>query len=240
MGKVVQVARGGLALAAFAMTLLGGIGERYAAVAQATLILAIYTAIGLEHHAGMAGGFWQEPLLLIGGAAWYGLLGILWSALFSQQPVQQALARVFEELGAYLRLKASLFEPVRKIDIEARRLELARQNGRVVTALNQAKDIILNRMSRLTDMQAPVELKFGAGDGMMTLRATPTSVSSGTPDTTYGTLSRFGGGPATALRPKMMPMVGTRLGSSRPTRSPGSVRRSIWRPSISAILSRSL
>ena len=47
----------GLALAAFAMTLLGGIGERYAAVAQATLILAIYTAIGLEHRAGMAGGF---------------------------------------------------------------------------------------------------------------------------------------------------------------------------------------
>src|SRR5690606_18136520 len=83
-----------------------------------------------------------------GGAAWYGLLGILWSALFSQQPVQQALARVFEELGAYLRLKASLFEPVRKIDIEARRPELARQNGRVVTALNQAKDIILSRMSR--------------------------------------------------------------------------------------------
>jgi len=63
-------------------------------------------------------------------------------------------------------------------------------------------------MSRLTDMQAPVELKFGAGDGMMTLRATPTSVSSGTPDTTYGTLSRFGGGPATAL--------------DMPLRSPGS------------------
>jgi hypothetical protein len=63
-------------------------------------------------------------------------------------------------------------------------------------------------MSRLTDMQAPVELKFGAGDGMMTLRATPTGVSSGTPDTTYGTLSRFGGGPATAL--------------DMPLRSPGS------------------
>lgn len=63
-------------------------------------------------------------------------------------------------------------------------------------------------LSRLTDMQAPVELKFGAGDGMMTLRATPTGVSSGTPDTSYGTLSRFGGGPATAL--------------DMPLRSPGS------------------
>ncbi|MBD9482935.1 TIGR01666 family membrane protein [Pseudomonas sp. PDM14] len=138
----------GLALAAFAMTLLGGIGERYAAVAQATLILAIYTAIGLEHRGGAMGSFWQEPLLLISGAAWYGLLAVIWSALFSQQPVQQALARVFVELGAYLRLKASLFEPVRQLDIEQRRLELARQNGQVVTALNQAKEIILNRMSR--------------------------------------------------------------------------------------------
>ncbi|AVP56384.1 cellulose biosynthesis protein BcsC [Pulveribacter suum] len=63
-------------------------------------------------------------------------------------------------------------------------------------------------MSRLADMQAPVELKFGAGDGMMSLRATPTGVSSGTPDASYGTLSRFGGGPATAL--------------DMPLRSPGS------------------
>ncbi|WP_313079047.1 cellulose synthase subunit BcsC-related outer membrane protein [Pulveribacter sp.] len=63
-------------------------------------------------------------------------------------------------------------------------------------------------MSRLTDLQAPVELKFGAGDGTMTLRATPTGVSSGTPDTSYGTLSRFGAGPATAL--------------DMPLRSPGS------------------
>ena len=63
-------------------------------------------------------------------------------------------------------------------------------------------------MSRLTDLQAPVELKFPAGDGMMSLRATPTSVSSGRPDTSYGTLSRFGSGPATAL--------------DMPLRSPGS------------------
>src|SRR5690606_33809539 len=44
--------------------------------------------------------------------------------------------------------KSSLFEPVRELDVEARRLELARQNGRVVTALNIAKETILNRMSR--------------------------------------------------------------------------------------------
>uniref|UniRef100_UPI000A954D21 YccS/YhfK family membrane protein n=2 Tax=Pseudomonas TaxID=286 RepID=UPI000A954D21 len=35
----------GLALSTFAMTLLGALGERYAAIASATLILSIYTMI---------------------------------------------------------------------------------------------------------------------------------------------------------------------------------------------------
>ena len=80
------------------------------------------------------------------GAAWYGLLSVLWQALFSNQPVQQSLARLFRELGFYLKLKSSLFEPIRQMDVEARRLELAQQNGRVVAALNAAKEIILHRV----------------------------------------------------------------------------------------------
>lgn len=138
----------GLMLSAFCMTLLGGIGERYATVAQATLILAIYTAIGLEQRGGEIGMFWREPLLLSGGAAWYGLLGIIWSAIFSQQPVQQSLSRAYYQLGDYLRLKSSLFEPVRGLDVEQRRLELAQANGKLVAALNQTKEIILKRMQR--------------------------------------------------------------------------------------------
>jgi len=66
--------------------------------------------------------------------------------LFSNQPVQQSLARLFRELGRYLKLKSSLFEPIRQLDVEARRLELAQQNGRVVAALNAAKEIILHRV----------------------------------------------------------------------------------------------
>ena len=138
----------GLMIAAFGMTLLGGIGERYATVAQATLILAIYTAIGLENRQGDLSVFWREPLLLSSGAAWYGLLGIIWSGIFSQQPVQQSLARTYYQLGDYLRLKSSLFEPVHGLDVEQRRLELAQANGKVVDALNQTKEIILRRMQR--------------------------------------------------------------------------------------------
>lgn len=63
-------------------------------------------------------------------------------------------------------------------------------------------------LGQVTDLQAPLQLKFSLGDGTMTLGATPTTVSAGTPDTEYGNLSRFGSGPATAL--------------NAPTRLPGS------------------
>src|SRR5450830_618609 len=135
-----------LALASFGLTMLGALGERYGAIASATLILSVYTMIGVDQRGGAVTDFWHEPLLLVAGAAWYGALSVLWQVLFSNQPVQQSLARLFRELGHYLKLKSSLFEPIRQLDVEARRLELAQQNGRVVAALNAAKEIILHRV----------------------------------------------------------------------------------------------
>ncbi|MCY1342678.1 Inner membrane protein YccS [compost metagenome] len=136
----------GMVLAAFALVMLGALGERYAAIASATLILSIYSMIGVDQRNGELEHFWREPLLLVGGAAWYGLLSVLWNALFAHQPVQHSLARVYRELGLYLKLKAALLEPLRGLDIEARRLALARQNGKLVSALNAAKEILLHRI----------------------------------------------------------------------------------------------
>ncbi|NWE73687.1 TIGR01666 family membrane protein, partial [Pseudomonas gingeri] len=135
-----------MALAAFGLTMLGALGERYGAIASATLILSVYTMIGVDQRGGEVSDLWHEPLLLVAGAGWYGVLSVLWQALFSNQPVQQSLAKLFRELGLYLKLKSSLFEPIRQMDVEARRLELARQNGKVVAALNTAKEIILHRV----------------------------------------------------------------------------------------------
>ncbi|HEY0290035.1 MAG TPA: YccS family putative transporter [Pseudomonas sp.] len=135
-----------LAVAAFCLTMLGALGERYGAIAYGTLILSVYTMIGVDQRGGEVTDFWHEPMLLVAGAAWYGLLSVLWQMLFSNQPVQQALARLFRELGLYLKLKSELFEPIRTLDVEARRLELAKQNGKVVAALNSTKEIILNRV----------------------------------------------------------------------------------------------
>ncbi|RRV14293.1 TIGR01666 family membrane protein [Stutzerimonas xanthomarina] len=141
----------GLALSTFALVMLGALGERYGAIAQATLILAIYSMIAADQRDGALQHLWRDPMLLVAGAAWYGLLSVGWNALFAHQPVQQSLARLYRELGLYFRYKAALFEPVRQLDVEQRRLELAQQNGRVVSALNAAKETLLNRLGNGRD-----------------------------------------------------------------------------------------
>ncbi len=138
----------GLALATFGLTLLGALGERYATLASATLILAIYSMIGIDQRGDLQRDLWHDPLWLVTGAAGYGALSVLWQLLFGQQPVQLALAKVFDELAIYLKLKAALFEPLREVDVEQRRLALARQNAVLVSAMNAAKDIILHRVGK--------------------------------------------------------------------------------------------
>lgn len=138
-----------LALSTFGLTLLGALGERYASIAQATVTLAIYTMIGLEQHGATDRGQAINAVShLLAGALWYGLLSILWTALFANRPVRERVARLYHELGRYLELKASLFEPVRELDLQQRQLDLAEQNRRVVEALNAAKTAILARFGR--------------------------------------------------------------------------------------------
>ncbi|WP_269792790.1 YccS family putative transporter [Stenotrophomonas sp. Iso1] len=136
-----------LALAAFCLTLLGALGERYASIGQATVTLAIYTMLAMDQLKS-PGVAWHEVSNLLIGAAWYGMLSILWTAMFANRPVRERLARLFFELGHYLQLKADLFEPVRHGNLEARRLALAEQNVRVVETLNTAKTAILSRFGR--------------------------------------------------------------------------------------------
>ncbi len=133
-----------LGLAAFGFTLLGALGERYRALAVATLIMAIYTALATQPHSGQQATSWPVTLLLA-GAAWYGLISVLWAAALPMLPVRQNLARLYDVLGLYLQLKSRLLAPVRDIDLERRRLALALHNGRVVEALNVVKESLFSR-----------------------------------------------------------------------------------------------
>lgn len=164
-----------LALATFALTLLGALGERYASIATGTVSLSIYAMIGMDHGINPApahtAASWQGTGLLLLGAAWYGLLSILWTVLFANRPVRERLARLFWELGRFLRLKADLFEPVREVDVNARRLALAQQNARVVEALNGAKTAIL----RASDARAGPACSRACTSACTTWRRTSTS-----------------------------------------------------------------
>lgn len=135
----------GIVLSTFTFSMFGALGEGYATIAQAALILAVYTMLGLEQ-ANAPQDLWHEPMLLTIGAAWYGVLSVLWHALFANQPVQQGLAGLFEKLGGYMEAKSALFEPARQFDVGAARVGLARQNGKVVIALNQVKELIRRRL----------------------------------------------------------------------------------------------
>lgn len=137
-----------LAISTFVLVMLGAVGERYATIAQATLILAVYSMITADQRDAGSVQNWRDPLLLLAGAAWYGLLSVSWNALFVNQPVQHSLARLYRELGQYCRLKAGLFEPVRELDRQALRLQLARQNSRVVGALNATKQTLMHRLGQ--------------------------------------------------------------------------------------------
>ena len=149
-----------LSAATFCLIMLGALGERYATVAYATLILAIYSMIGLEQSGAPSASIWQHPLLLVSGAAIYGALSVIWYGLFSQQPLQHSLARLFREQCDYLKAKSALFEPLRNMDIEGHRLAIAQQNSRVVAALNDTKIIILHRVGRRSSSKINRYLKL--------------------------------------------------------------------------------
>ena len=132
-----------LASAAFLLTLMGALGDRYRTMAAASLIMSIYAALALQPH-GVKPVAANQIALLLAGAGWYGVISVAWSAVFPMLAIEQNMARLYDVLGHYLELKARLFEPVRGIDFERRRLALALHNGRVVEALNATKESLFS------------------------------------------------------------------------------------------------
>lgn len=146
---------GGLFCSTFGFTMLGAMGPRYSSMAFASLLLAVYTMLG----AGNSPSLWVQPVLLLGGALWYGVLSLFWHILWPDRPVQQSLANVFKELAGYLDSKSQLFDPVANMNPQPLRLAVARKNASVVNALNQAKASLLRRVRRQASVREQPFLK---------------------------------------------------------------------------------
>ncbi|MDE9545215.1 YccS family putative transporter [Xenorhabdus bovienii] len=133
----------GLAVSTCSFILLGALGQRYATIAFGALLIGIYTMLGTS----IFPLWYQQPLLLLTGAIWYNLLTLTGHLLFPIRPLQENLARCYQQLSAYLYAKTSLFDP----DSEAEEykqsmFDVAMANSALVTTLNQAKISLLSRL----------------------------------------------------------------------------------------------
>nr|WP_222942877.1 YccS family putative transporter [Xenorhabdus sp. PB62.4] len=133
----------GLAISTCGFILLGALGQRYATIAFGALLIAIYTMLGSP----IFPVWYQQPVLLLIGAIWYNLLTLTGHLLFPIRPLQENLARCYQQLSTYLYAKTSLFDP----DSEAEEykqavFDIAMANSTLVTTLNQAKISLLSRL----------------------------------------------------------------------------------------------
>ena len=132
----------GLVISTIGFILLGGLGQRYATIAFGALLIAIYTMLG----ASLYSQWYQQPLLLLAGAVWFNLLTLAGHLVFPIRPLQDNLARCYEQLAHYLELKSRLFYPDIEDESQAPLYELALANGQLVTTLNQTKSSLLTRL----------------------------------------------------------------------------------------------
>ncbi|WP_339025550.1 YccS family putative transporter [Leclercia pneumoniae] len=132
----------GLLLSTSCFILLGGLGQRYATIAFGALLIAIYTMLGVS----LYDQWYQQPVLLLIGAIWYNLLTLAGHLIFPIRPLQDNLARSYEQLAHYLELKSRLFDPDIEDESQAPLYNVALANGQLVTTLNQTKASLLTRL----------------------------------------------------------------------------------------------
>lgn len=132
-----------LGLGTFLLVMLGAASGRYATIATATLILSVYAMIASD-----TAGDGREVLAILAGAAWYGLLSLLWSVMAPHRAVRHALARLFGSLANLMEARAALFEPVHGLDRHGLAVTFARRNRETVDALAAARGALVDRIGR--------------------------------------------------------------------------------------------
>lgn len=132
----------GLTVSTIGFILLGGLGQRYATIAFGALLIAIYTMLGVT----LYDHWYLQPLFLLAGAVWYNLLTLSGHLIFPIRPLQDNLARSYEQLARYLELKSWLFDPDLEDESQAPLYDLALANGQLVATLNQTKVSLLTRL----------------------------------------------------------------------------------------------
>ncbi|SDB92124.1 YccS family putative transporter [Acinetobacter boissieri] len=132
-----------LLFACIAWILLGSLGRRYATISYGCLVVSVYSMLGVH----LFDSWYIQPLLLVTGAAWYGLISTIVYLLFPIRPVQDTLAKCYTALGHFLSAKANLFD----VDMTTQSykqswITLSKENGTLIKLFNEMKVALLTRL----------------------------------------------------------------------------------------------
>ena len=133
----------GLIISCIGFILLGSLGRRYATISYGCLVVSVYAMLGVD----LFEEWYKQPLLLVMGALWYGLISTISFLLFPVRQVQDQLAKSYSALGQFLYAKSNLFD----VDMTAKSyqqsmIDLSLENGKLVGLFNELKTALLTRL----------------------------------------------------------------------------------------------
>ena len=133
----------GLIASCIGWILLGSLGRRYATIAYGCLVIAVYAMLGVD----LFDDWYTQPLLLVAGAMWYGLLSSISFLIFPVRAVQDQLAKCYASLGDFLFTKSNLFDvDMTPQTYQQSLIDLSMENGTLVGQFNELKTALLTRL----------------------------------------------------------------------------------------------
>lgn len=133
----------GLIVSCIGWILLGSLGRRYATISYGCLVISVYSMLGVE----LFDNWYSQPLLLVAGAAWYGLISTISFLLFPVRQVQDKLSQCYSSLGDFLFAKSNLFDvDMTPGSYQQSMIELSLENGKLVGIFNEMKTALLTRL----------------------------------------------------------------------------------------------
>lgn len=128
----------GLIISTSCFILLGGLGKKYAAISFSSLLVSIYTMLGVTRYE-----FWYEqPCYLLIGASWYILITLLEYSIFPNQGLHTNIADNYRKLATCFIIKAKFFNfSQKKIDYYLLH-DLSLVNFKLIQSLNQNRNLL--------------------------------------------------------------------------------------------------
>ncbi|AMW79542.1 hypothetical protein AMD27_12015 [Acinetobacter sp. TGL-Y2] len=134
---------GGLIVACIGWILLGSLGRRYASISYGCLVVTVYAMLGVH----LFEPWYVQPVLLVCGAAWYGLISTIFFLLFPIRRVQDQLSHCYSSLADVLFAKSNLFDvEMTTQSYQRSMIALSMENSHLVGMFNEMRSMLLTRL----------------------------------------------------------------------------------------------